>query len=176
LRNRQLPDPSRAVRPTQDKVRQALFSVLRERVVGAGVLDLFAGSGALGLEAWSRGAAAVTWVEKDPGVVATLQETIRALCRDGGAARCVRADVLNFLRTAAGPFEIVLADPPYGSGALLEKVLRTLQARPILSPNGVVVLEQSAREAAPAAPGWSMQGKKTYGETQLLFFQLSDPE
>ena len=102
LRGREVAVPAgRAVRPTQDRVRQALFSALATRIAGSQFLDLFAGSGAVGLEAWSRGAAGVVWVEQNPRVLRVLQANIGALCAPAGVAcgtaRAVRSDVLGFL-------------------------------------------------------------------------------
>ena len=116
---RLLNGPPGETRPTQDKVRQAIFSALGEYVVGARVLDVFAGCGALGLEAWSRGAAEVVWVEEDRRTLAVLKENVRLLCADTGTrARVVGAEVFKFLeawpRHQAGTvFDLVLADPPY---------------------------------------------------------------
>ena len=109
------------VRPTQDRVRQALFSSLAARIPGSRFLDLFAGSGAVGLEAWSRGAALVCWVESDAKVFEVLQGNVVALCGSASGHaeeqewRVIRSDVfrfLNGLQGAAG-YDIVFADPPY---------------------------------------------------------------
>jgi 16S rRNA (guanine966-N2)-methyltransferase len=172
LRGRTMKAPP-GIRPTQDMVRQALFSSLGDRVAGARALDLFAGSGALGLEAWSRGAAAVCWVENNARAFAVLRANVEHLCRDGGETKCVRQDVFRFLKSgeASGPFDVILADPPYGLAGALEMTLNRVRSRLILSANGVVVFEQSARAPAPACEGWALRGEKTYGETRLLFFQ-----
>ncbi len=158
------------IRPTQDKVRQALFSSLGERVGGARVLDLYAGSGALGLEAWSRGAGSVTWVESNPRVCAALKATVRALCGAEPALQVVGMDAALFIeKSETQPFDLVLADPPYRAGAL-EKVLRVLAGRPILKADGVLVFEQSADEPLLEATGWRMARERTYGETRLITY------
>ena len=111
--------PGDATRPTADRVREALFSILGERVAGARVLDLFAGSGALGLEALSRGAREVTFVERAPAALKALRANLAAL---GADADVVRADALRWLRAASGgarQYDLVLLDPPYRRAAEL---------------------------------------------------------
>ncbi|MBU1692420.1 MAG: 16S rRNA (guanine(966)-N(2))-methyltransferase RsmD [Verrucomicrobia bacterium] len=178
LKGRVLKVPPGPLRPTQDKVRAALFSMLGESVVGARVLDLFAGSGALGLEAWSRGAAYVCWVESDPRVLKVLRASVADLCGPGGGAtECRRDDALRFLQKtgAGGPFDLVLADPPYDparrAGRWLEKTLLALETGPILAPEGLLVFEQAARQPIPESPGWNLLRDRTYGETRLLIFR-----
>jgi len=156
-------------------VRQALFSMLGEKVVGARVLDLYAGSGALGIEAWSRGAALVCWVERDRATFRVLQQNVKDLCREGGQVRCALADVERFGASAeaAGPFDLVLADPPYesgGGGESLRKTLRWLARFAILKPDGYVVFEQSASDKPWEPPGWKLVRARTYGQSRLLIF------
>lgn len=177
LKGRLLKVPAGPLRPTQDKVRAALFSMLGEAVVGARVLDIFAGSGALGLEAWSRGAKSVCWVDSDPVVLRVLRANVETLCTpDGGRVECRRADALRLLETGAGgpPFDIILADPPYDrddTKRWLEKTLLALETGPILAPEGLLVFEQAARQDIPETPGWILLRDRTYGETRLLLFR-----
>lgn len=178
----------RAVRPTQDKVRAALFSSLAEAIPGARVLDLFAGSGALGLEAVSRGAAGVCWVEADRRVFETLQANIRRLCGIPPAElhsrpsatigstqiQIVRNDVLRFLaRPAAGDaFNVIFADPPYDqAGIWLKKLLSALASNSILADKGLLVMEQSARAPVASAAGWGLLKVRVYGETQVCIYR-----
>src|ERR1700690_1247939 len=150
------------IRPTQDKVRQALFSSLGEKIAGGRVLDLFAGSGALGIEAWSRGAAEVCWVESDRKVFPILKENVRSLCGEGQAVVC--SDAIRFIESSRlSPFDLVLADPPYGKG-LLEKTLIGLEAHSIFSPSAWLVFELSTGDAVVERPGWSLIKDKKYGE------------
>ena len=168
--------PGERVRPTQDKVRQALFSSLGVRVVGCHFLDLFAGSGAVGLEALSRGAARVCWVESDGRVLRVLRENVKSLCGESGAGeaptRIVRADVFRFPKGAdAGTFDIIFADPPYdltGEMDWLRNTLKAVEAGHILARGGVLIMEQAARTPLAAWPAWRVVGDKTYGETRLL--------
>lgn len=158
------------IRPTQDKVRQALFSSLGELVAGARVLDLFAGSGAFGLEAWSRGASSVCWVEQNGKVFTLLKESVRALCGESPDLQVVRSDAMLFLeKSHAAPFNLILADPPYRAG-VLENTLRQAGARTILKVNGVVVFEQSTAEPIVELEGWRLANDKKYGETRLLTY------
>ncbi len=175
LGRRRVRVPGAEVRPTQDRVRAAVFSSLGERVLGARVLDLFAGSGALGLEAWSRGAAAVWWVECHRRVLAVLRENVRSLCGGEGPgtvpeARVVPSDVLAFLRRAPeGPaFDLVFADPPYDrDGAWFKKILCALAENPILSASGLLIVELAAQGADVPLAGWTLLKARDYGGTRV---------
>ncbi len=159
--------PGLDVRPTADRVREALFSALAARgaVEGARVLDLFAGTGALGLEALSRGAARATFVERHPQALAALAANVRALGA-GPDAAVVRADALAWLRRPPGEaFDLAFADPPYDLPAL--PALPDL-ARPHLAPGGVFVLEHDARHDFAAHP--ALDWTRTYGRTVLSVF------
>jgi 16S rRNA (guanine966-N2)-methyltransferase len=154
----------RATRPTSDRVREALFSILGPRVDGADVLDLFAGSGALGLEALSRGAVAVTFVDHAPAAARAIRDNLAAL---GADADVRREDALRFLHAAArGPrhYDLVFLDPPYG---LAERLGRPLsEALPaVLVPAAVVVAESDRR--APLALGLPLHDERRYGDTLI---------
>lgn len=175
LGGRKLRVPKTLVRPTQDRVREALFSSLGRRVVDARVLDLFAGSGALGLEAYSRGARSVTWVEQDAGVFRVLQENVRTLAGEDPALRCLQRDVYRCLNQGLGvsKVDLVFADPPYEAGgedAALEKLLQALGAGSILKPTGCFVMEQGREQGVPEPDGWTLSRNKAYGKTRLLMY------
>lgn len=160
------------VRPTQDRVRSALFSMLAAFVPGARVLDLFAGSGAVGLEAVSRGAAEAVWVEADRRHVAILQQNVREL---GAIGKVVGDDCLRWLKHAeCKPFDLVFADPPYewaqehGFG----EIAALLQCRTLLLPGGVLVVEQPTELAAAELPEWEMLRDRAYGHTRLVMYRL----
>jgi 16S rRNA (guanine966-N2)-methyltransferase len=152
-RGRRIRFPGRGgIRPTPDRVRETLFNWLMAKVPGSRCLDLFAGSGALGLEALSRGAAHATFVERVRGNAASLRDTTALLAP--GRATVVEADAIAWLATDPQPFDIVFLDPPFADGVLAES-MRQLEARGWLAEDARVYLESSGREGAPALPaGW----------------------
>jgi 16S rRNA (guanine966-N2)-methyltransferase len=140
------------VRPTPDRVRETLFNWLQGEIPGSRCLDLFAGSGALGLEALSRGAAEVTFVERDRAVVRTLEAALAELKADRG--RVVNADAFAFLDAAPSPHDVVFLDPPFAKGWLGE-LCKLLDGKGWLAPNAWIYLEYAARDEVPALPsGW----------------------
>lgn len=164
------------IRPTQDKVRAALFNSLGEAVVGARVLELFAGSGALGIEAWSRGAARVCWVEADRRVAGTLKENVRNLCRDGAPTEIRQLDAMLFLKKGwtGQPFDMILADPPYdreGTTGWLGQLLPVLEEGGMLASGGLLIFEQGVSENVPERSGWDLLRDREYGDTRLLIFR-----
>jgi len=162
-RGRRLRFPaSDAIRPTPDRVRETLFNWLAGRIAGARCLDLFAGSGALGLEALSRGAAQVCFVEQD-GVAA---RALDAVLVEWGArgAQVVRTEALQFLRGAPQTFDIVFLDPPFGS-ELLATAARLLESHAWLASEAMIYVECSARETLPSLPPpWTVVRAKAAGE------------
>ena len=160
--------PGDAVRPTADRVREALFSSLGARVVGASVLDAFAGSGALGLEARSRGAAHVTLVEQDRRALDVLRRNVAAVALDG--VDVVAGDVGRLLRDRrlpGAPFDLVLLDPPY---ALAEEPLAALLGDLVesLADHAEVVVERAATAPAPSWPPTLLPTDvRRYGSTRL---------
>lgn len=155
--------PSPEIRPTPDRVRETLFNWLAPRVPGARCLDLFAGSGALGLEALSRGAAQVTFVERDP---AAAREIAARLEEWGASAgRVEQRDARRFLDARpAEPFDIAFLDPPFASG-LLEEAVARLEEGGWLADDALVYLECPAASASPAVPQrWRPLRAKQAGE------------
>ena len=173
--------PGEATRPTSDRVREALFSALEARLgslAGRRFLDLYAGSGAVGLEAKSRGAVAVTSVESDRRTARLVQDNARALDLP---ADVVAHPVERLLaRPPAGttlPFDVVFADPPYPLGnEEVERVLGLLVTQGWLAEGAVVVLERSARSVEPSWPaGLVLDRTKEYGETVLRYLHAGPP-
>jgi len=161
-------------RPTSDRVREAIFSSIGGRVVSASVLDLFAGTGALGLEAASRGARAVRFVETAQSALQSLRRNVDTF-RKGHDVSCelsiVRGDVFVHLRkfAAAGQkFTLVFADPPYGE--IAQTLLSDENLAAILEPGGLIVLESAKRDKLAASAGWSVVRVATYGDTKVNFF------
>lgn len=156
--------PGSATRPTTDRVREAWMSILGAALTNARVLDLFAGSGALGLEALSRGAAQVTFVEQAPAALQALRANLQALGATDRAT-LVRGDALRFaLNQPAGSWDICVADPPYGSGAALALAERFAEV-PFAR---VLAVEHSAREPLPASLD---PDTRRYGGTCLSFLR-----
>jgi len=161
--------PGLAVRPTADRVKEALFSILGERVDGARVLDCFAGTGALGIEALSRGAARVVFVEEDREALELLR---RNLARVGAEAevRVCRGDALrpaSWVREAV-PADVILADPPYHRD-LVPRFLEAMAEAGALRGGGLLVVEHE-RGVVPAHVAWQPVESRRYGDTVLSFF------
>lgn len=156
--------PGDATRPTSDRVREALFSVLGERVAGARVLDLFAGSGALGIEALSRGAATATFVDSAPAALKALNTNLEAL---GAEAEVRRQDARRFLAGASAEerqYDLVLLDPPYRlAGRLGGELSAILPA--VLAPGGLVIAESDRRE--PLDLDLPLLDERRYGDTLI---------
>ncbi|MFW6776215.1 16S rRNA (guanine(966)-N(2))-methyltransferase RsmD [Nocardioides sp. CPCC 205120] len=170
-----------ATRPTSDRVREALFSALESRLgslEGAAVLDLYAGSGAVGLEAWSRGAASVLLVEHDQRTHALVRANAREVGA-GAAATVLRATVATAL---AGPppqaYDVVFSDPPYPlADAAVAADLAALVTGGWLAPDALVVVERSSRSPEPVWPdGLERESSKRYGETTLWYGRAASAE
>ena len=167
-----VPDGVR-VRPTADRVREALFSILGAAVTGARVLDAYAGSGALGFEALSRGARAATFLESDRRAWLALRASAAAL---GVLERCtlLRGRSVELIARSAvrGPFQLILADPPYAAG---EAAAFLPPAARLLDPEGLIVLERDARITPPGPPPAGLELDRTarYGRCCLDFFRRS---
>lgn len=169
---RTLAVPERGTRPTSERVREALFSRLESYGVlrGARVLDLFAGSGALGLEAASRGASEVTLVERARPAAEVARRNIRTLGLPGTHLVVDRAE--RFVATPpAEPWDLVLIDPPYDIvETTIVTILDALAAQGTLSVGAVVVIERSRRSPESTWPaGWELLASKRYGDTTLWF-------
>ena len=149
------------LRPTPDRVRETLFNWLAPALPGARCLDLFAGSGALGLEALSRGAAEVVFVERQPLAIRALRDNLARL--KAGNARVELADALAWLRQPATPFEIVFLDPPFEQG-LLEPVCAALEQHGWLADAAWIYLEaETALERLPLPASWTIHREKIAG-------------
>ena len=154
-------------RPTGAKVREAMFGILAQRVEGARVLDLFAGSGALGLEAMSRGAASVVFVDDDANAVMTIRRNAVRVVPDSERWRIMPMQAMRALRALRGTFDIVLVDPPYDRGAGDE--LRLMMQKSLLHSDGIAVIEHTS-QSAPALPdSLEVVKKAKYGDTALTF-------
>ncbi len=160
-------------------MRQAVFNILMSRIPDARVLDLYAGSGAIGLEALSRGAAEVTWVERDRKTLAMLRAN--AEFTDGSKTRIVADEATRFLRRAADrpPYDVIYADPPYadaraGETDPLNELLQLIQAGEVLASDGIFVYESAGGRRASKTDdlpeGWQTLTDREYGRTRIRIF------
>ena len=144
-----------------------MFGVLSDRVEGARVLDLFAGSGALGLEAMSRGAGSVVFVDNDANAVMTIRRNAVRIVPDGQRWRIMPMPAMRALRTLRGTFDLVLVDPPYDRGATDE--LRLMMQRGLLNPEGIVVIEHPSTTDPQLPVSLHIVKRAKYGDTALMF-------
>ncbi len=177
FRGRRLPIPSEVgLRPTSDRVRETLFNWLSPLIPGARCLDVFAGSGALGFEAASRGAAEVVLIEQSAAVVRQLQANVRQLGAEG--IEIIRADALRWLERTGRPFDIVFLDPPFAGGLWVAAIER-LASRGWLKPGSRVYLEAPTGIGFPDLPsGWDLIRDKTAGQVRygLITIGSAEPE
>lgn len=177
-----LTTPRSETRPTTDRTKEAMFSRLDSTgiLAGARVLDLFGGTGALGIEALSRGANELTVVEASGPAAKLIAHTLTALRRnpaweEGMSARIVHAKAERYAAKAkvSEPFDVVLIDPPYAfSTADCERLLCDLTARDLVAHDGMIVLERSVRTERPEAPaGWQITDARDYGETAVYTYR-----
>ena len=153
-----------ATRPTSDRVREAIFSSLGARVPDADVLDLFAGTGALGLEAVSRGARSAVFIERAKPALDCLAKN---LAKIAPTAQVVRGEVLRELTRLSGPFQLIFADPPYGTE--IQPILAAIQHRSLLTPDGLLVWESAKRNALVLPAEWRCCRDAVYGDTRVSF-------
>lgn len=178
LKNRRIDVPNiEGVRPTKESVREAIFSSIGGHCTGWHVIDLFAGAGGLGLEAWSRGAESVTFVEQHAQVVKKLQANIAELqCDELGTVRCIRDDVFRWLARSKGEgADLILADPPYDLPDALERTLNGIAENGVLAEDGLLVYELRAKYEQLEIPvQWELVKEKRYGQTRVLMLTLKE--
>ncbi|MCQ1528049.1 16S rRNA (guanine(966)-N(2))-methyltransferase RsmD [Lutispora saccharofermentans] len=161
-----------SIRPTSDRVREALFSILGDMVIDSSFLDLFSGSGGVGIEAYSRGAKEVVFVDVDSESIKVLKNNLKktdiigeteVICNDYALA-------IDKLSNQGRKFDIIFIDPPYKAGIALEAV-RKIQAGDLLKKDGIIVIEHEAKELMPEAEGiFSMFKEKKYGNVRLSLY------
>ncbi len=165
--------PKKITRPTTDRVRESLFSSLGNRVIEAAVLDLFAGSGALGLECLSRGANSAVFVDEARDACESIRRNLEKAKLSG--AKILQRKVIPFLE-GQGPvskFDLIFADPPYAKDEscadLLENLLTHTKLPSLLGDTGALILETSTRNPLPETPLWTIPREKSYGDTRISF-------
>lgn len=167
------------VRPTQDMVREALFSMLMADVPGARFLDLFAGTGSVGIEAMSRGASEVYWIEGDRGVAKTTLRNVSEIVGSDAEFRVVCSDVMRWIRSVGRnmAFDIVFADPPYadakqdGCDGGLVALADALAKGDVIARDGLLITEMPIAAPVLSLEGWCLLRDRTYGKTRLVVRQ-----
>ncbi len=181
-KGRRLRAPKAGMRPTQDQVREALFSMLADIVPDCHFLDLYAGSGAVGLDALSRGAARACWVESHAGTARFIKDNISELGLTGGQLIKSDARRVDLGRLPGAPFDIIFADPPYATlrhaeeggfepDPALVTLMERIEASGALKPTGYLILEQAKRCGTIAREGWTLVRDRTYGMARILVYQ-----
>jgi 16S rRNA (guanine966-N2)-methyltransferase len=176
-----LQPPGKATRPTMDRVRGAIFSSLGERVPHARVLDLFAGSGALGIEALSRGAASATFVEHHGPTAGLIRKNLQTTHLQGSVQQM---DAFRFLDLYAGSddFDLILADPPYlkdtrpsagETSNLADTLLQHPKLTKALGHDGLLILECERRQPLPSLAAWKILSDRNYGESRVLILRCA---
>lgn len=162
------------LRPTAERVREAIFNILQGRVQGKKVLDLFAGTGAWGLEALSRGAASAIFVEYNPHILKALRRNIKE-CHLETKSAILPCDVGRGIRILAARgevFDLIFLDPPYARG-LVKETLKDLGQTPLVSPQGLIIAEHSLKEDLSTPLTWELIDRRQYGTTRISFWRLS---
>ncbi|MBQ8228375.1 MAG: 16S rRNA (guanine(966)-N(2))-methyltransferase RsmD [Clostridia bacterium] len=163
--------PGEDVRPTTDRVKEAMFSIIQFEVEGSQVLDLFAGSGQLGIEALSRGAAYATFVDSAKESIECIKFNLQKTNLKTNSC-VVQTDAYSFLKTSAGSFDIALLDPPYSKG-LLQKALPLVALR--MNANGVIICEHPYGEEMPEAAGdFKLYREYKYGKLALTVYRIPE--
>lgn len=165
------PVKGHAIRPTADRIRESIFNIISNRVPQAKVLDLFAGTGALGIEALSRGSQQAVFIDRNQAAIATIKKNLR-VCRFESSARVIRWDIsgdLNCIGSADKRFDIIFMDPPYRKG-LIRSALSHLSRQGLTSSHTLIVVEHSLLEPIPSdLPEFNSADQRSYGKTLVSF-------
>jgi len=174
-RGRRLKVPAGSqVRPTSDKVKQALFNILGDKVEGAAFLDLFAGAGGIGIEALSRGAGRVVFVDAAKSSLAAIKQNIEQL-GFGERAEVVLSKAESFLKKHGGPFDLVFLDPPYAEE--MHPLLEMVAGAGMLKPHSIVIAEHFKKQVSPERAGaLSLYREVRYGDTVLAWYRVDQPQ
>lgn len=172
-RGKQLKElPGMDTRPTTDRVKEGLFNIIQFDIEGRRILDLFAGTGQLGIECLSRGAAFCDFVDASPAAMKIVKDNVAA-CRLTDKAAFHQKDFSAFLGGVKGKYDLIFLDPPYLTGAL-ERALELITAIDIVSGNGIIVCESPAEQALPELPEPYVKGKEyRYGKIKLTLYRRS---
>jgi len=163
-----------ATRPTTDRVRESIFNILATHIVNVSVLDLFAGTGAFGLEALSRGAASAVFIDSSASAIKIIQQNITA-CKAETRGRGIRWDIsknLNCLQVKTPAYDLVFMDPPYNKNYIVP-TLKKLMKKDILKDGATIIIEHTAAEAVPEdLMGLQLTDQRIYGKTLVSFLSI----
>lgn len=174
-RGTRLLEPAEVTRPTSDRVREAIFNVLRHVIPDAKVLDLYAGTGALGLEALSRGAQSCSFVDNDARALQCLRKNI-AKCRLT-PTKVIEGQVVAWLERGRLPaYDLIFADPPYHRDGESDHITALLASELPLAPGGILVLEVESERETPDRTGLTFLKRKDYGKTSVLYYEKETEE
>jgi 16S rRNA (guanine966-N2)-methyltransferase len=165
--------PGSAVRPTADRVKEAMFSILGQKPVAAHVLDLYAGSGALGIEAISRGARSAVFIDRSLKVEKVLRHNLD-VCNIAAHATVVQWDIqknLNCLKNFSHPFGLIFMDPPYGQALVAKTIGHLITSECLLDDATIVAEHEPGLEIAPLDTALTLSDTRRYGSNQISFFQ-----
>lgn len=164
--------PGLDTRPTTDRVKEGLFNVIQFDIEGRRVLDLFAGTGQLGIECLSRGAVSCDFVDSSPAAMKIIKDNVAA-CRLAEKAAFHQKDFSAFLNGVRGKYDLIFLDPPYASGNL-ERALERIAAIDIVSGNGIIVCESPVEHTLPDLPGeYAKTGEYRYGKIKVTLYRRS---
>ena len=162
-------------RPTADKTRESLFNILMRRVAGARVLDLFGGTGALALEAMSRGAESAVICDMNPKAIAAIRRNTETVMKDRGGVEIIKADYRQALARLAGrEFDLIFLDPPYAMTEAYETATRMIMEEKLLSKDGILLSERQGEAAPVYAEGLVLTDTRVYRDTRVDFLQVKE--
>ena len=164
------------VRPTADRVKESVFNIIGSKIIGSDVLDLFAGTGNLGLECWSRGAASITFIDESKESLRLVSSNI-AKCKAEKDCNVLKGSAVNIaerLYQQGKRFDFAFCDPPYNKG-WIEKILSVLEKSPFLKPGGYLVVERSGHDELPPLPAnYELVRSEKYGATKIDFIYFNN--
>lgn len=174
-KRREIKVPKAVVRPTTDRTREALFSILHHHVPDAKVLDLFAGAGSLGMEALSRGATSCDFVDLDRACTRVIEGNLKTLNLKGGSV--LNADVLSCIQRSKSTYDLIFADPPYyknpGERDFASEILAEENLANILADDGLLIVEIDSRHRPNVPASWEVVDQRSYGSCSVIFLRKS---
>lgn len=166
-----IPPKNDDIRPTTDKARESLFNMLQYYIYGSSFLDLFSGSGAVSIEAISRGASLVTLIEKSRESIKTINANLNLIADEKGKAELINSDVISFLQTTKAKFDIIFADPPYAYEKT-NQIIELISTRKLLEDDGVVIIETDKKENLVIPNDMYIEKEKIYSISKFSIIKI----